>query len=56
VQHYLARAFGNWLAEAREAMQDLAAGLLLEELNRVGFRLYEQFRLEVAENQARSGP
>ena len=44
VQSYIARAFGDRLAEARAAMEALAASLPPEELNRVGFRLYEQFR------------
>jgi len=44
VQSYVARAFGDRLGEARAAMESLAASLPPEELNRVGFRLYEQFR------------
>ncbi|MBP0444098.1 hypothetical protein J8J14_04840 [Roseomonas sp. SSH11] len=44
---YLARAFGPRLAEARGAMEALAAGFSPEELNRIGFRLYEAFRPEV---------
>ncbi len=47
VQGYVARAFGNRLAEVRTAMEALAASLPPEELNRVGFRLYERFRPEV---------
>jgi len=46
---YLARAFGDRLAEVRAAMEALAASLPPEELNRVGFRLYERFRPEVPE-------
>jgi hypothetical protein len=46
---YLARAFGDRLAEVRAAMEGLAASLPPEELNRVGFRLYERFRPEVPE-------
>jgi hypothetical protein len=46
-QGYIARAFGNRLAEVRAAMEALAASLAPEELNRVGFRLYERFRPEV---------
>ena len=46
---YLARAFGERLAEVRAAMEGLAASLPPEELNRVGFRLYERFRPEVPE-------
>ncbi|HYZ35033.1 MAG TPA: hypothetical protein VE684_22480 [Crenalkalicoccus sp.] len=49
VQAYLTRAFGNRLAEARAAMEALAARLPPEELNRIGFRLYEHFRPEVPE-------
>src|SRR5690349_13340968 len=49
VQRYVARAFGNRLAEVRQAMQELAASLAPEALNRTGFRLYEQFRPEVPE-------
>jgi len=44
VQSYIARAFGDRLGEARAAMEALAASLPPEELNRVGFRLYERFR------------
>ena len=47
VQAYVAKAFGGHLAEVREAMEDLAARYDPEELNRVGFRLYEHFRPEV---------
>ena len=47
VQGYIARAFGDRLAEARAAMEGLAATLPPEELNRVGFRLYERFRPDV---------
>ena len=46
---YLARAFGERLAEVRAAMAGLASSLPPEELNRVGFRLYERFRPEVPE-------
>jgi hypothetical protein len=46
-QAYVAKAFGGHLAEVREAMEDLAARYDPEELNRVGFRLYEHFRPEV---------
>jgi hypothetical protein len=44
MQSYIARAFGDRLGEARAAMEALAASLPPEELNRVGFRLYERFR------------
>ena len=47
VQAYIARAFGPRLAEARAAMEALAQSIAPEELNRIGFRLYEQFRPEV---------
>lgn len=47
VAAYVARAFGERLAEVRAAMQALAAGIAPEELNRTGFRLYEAFRPEV---------
>jgi len=49
VQSYVARAFGDRLDEARIAMEALAASLLPEELNRVGFRLHERFRPDVPE-------
>jgi hypothetical protein len=49
VQSYIARAFGDRLGEARAAMEGLAASLPPEELNRVGFRLYERFRPDVPE-------
>jgi len=44
---YVAKAFGKRLEEARTAMEALASSLEPEELNRVGFRLYEHFRPEV---------
>lgn len=44
---YVTKAFGTHLAEVREAMEALAAGYAPEELNRVGFRLYEHFRPDV---------
>lgn len=44
---YVMRAFGDRLGEVREAMEALAASLPPEELNRVGFRLYERFRPDV---------
>jgi hypothetical protein len=47
VRRYLVRAFGDWLAEVRAAMKAAAAMLPPEELNRVGFRIYEGFRPEV---------
>jgi hypothetical protein len=47
VQAYVAKAFGGHLAEVRNAMEALVARYEPEDLNRVGFRLYEQFRPEV---------
>ncbi len=49
VAAYVARAFGDRLAEARAAMEHLAASLPADELNRVGFQLYEHFRPDVPE-------
>lgn len=49
VRAYLAKAFGDRLADAWGAMNALARSLDPDELNRVGFRLYEQFRPEVPE-------
>jgi hypothetical protein len=49
VRRYIARAFGNRLGEVRAAMESAAAMLPPDELNRVGFRLYEGFRPEVPE-------
>jgi hypothetical protein len=49
VASYIVRAFGDRLGEARAAMEGLAASLPPEELNRVGFRLYERFRPDVPE-------
>jgi hypothetical protein len=47
VNAYVSKAFGERLAEVRKAMEDLAARHEPDELNRIGFRLYEQFRPEV---------
>lgn len=47
VQAYIAKAFGERLADVREAMQTLAMSMPPDELNRVGFRLYERFRPDV---------
>lgn len=49
VRRYVERAFGPRLVEARAAMEHLAATLPAEELNRLGFRLYEAFRPAVPE-------
>lgn len=50
VRRYLERAFGDRLAEVRAAMEARAAALPPEELNRVGFRIYEAFRPEVPDD------
>ena len=47
VQRYVAKAFGDHLADVREAMMELAERYESEELNRIGFRLYEKFRPDV---------
>jgi hypothetical protein len=47
VERYLAKAFGDHLAEVQAAMEALAARHDPAELNRIGFRLYERFRPEV---------
>jgi hypothetical protein len=47
VRSYSARAFGDRLDEVRAEMAALAATLPPDELNRIGFRLYEKFRPEV---------
>ena len=47
VQRYLAKAFGDHLAEVQSAMEGLAGRYEPAELNRIGFRLYERFRPEV---------
>jgi hypothetical protein len=49
VQSYVVRAFGDRLPEVRAAMETLAGSLPPEELDRIGFRLYEWFRPEVPE-------
>ena len=49
VRTYLTRAFGDRIGEVRAAMEELAASLPPDELDRVGFRLYERFRPEVPE-------
>jgi hypothetical protein len=46
-QAYVERAFGEHLPVVRQAMERLAASMPPDELNRVGFRLYERFRPEV---------
>ncbi|HEY8610001.1 MAG TPA: hypothetical protein VIL69_01770 [Roseomonas sp.] len=47
VRAYISKAFGTRLDEARSVMEEVAASLPPEELNRIGFRLYEHFRPEV---------
>ena len=47
VERYIVKAFGDRLPEVRAAMEKMAASLPAEELNRIGFRLYEKFRPEV---------
>lgn len=47
VNAYISKAFGPHLAEVRKTMEVLAARYEPEELNRIGFRLYEQFRPDV---------
>ncbi|MGG5822926.1 hypothetical protein [Falsiroseomonas sp. HW251] len=49
VRAYVARAFGDRLQEARQAMEKLAKTLPPDELNRVSFKLYEAFRPQVPE-------
>ncbi len=44
---YVGKAFGEHLLAVRKAMEALADSLPPEELNRIGFRLYERFRPEV---------
>lgn len=47
VAAYISKAFGKRLDEVRAAMEALASGIEPQELNRMGFRLYEHFRPEV---------
>jgi hypothetical protein len=47
VRRYLEKAFGDYLIEVQQAMEMLAVRYDPQELNRIGFRLYEQFRPEV---------
>jgi hypothetical protein len=44
---YIRKAFGDNLEEVRGAMEALAASYPPEELNRIGFYLYERFRPEI---------
>jgi hypothetical protein len=50
VRSYIERAFGDRLPEVCKAMEDLARSIPPEELNRLGFRLYEHFRPEVPDD------
>ena len=45
---YVEKALGEHLPAVRRAMEALAGSLEPAELNRIGFRLYEHFRPEVA--------
>jgi hypothetical protein len=47
VGRYLASKFGNRLNEVWAAIEQLAASLSPEELNRRGFSLYEAFRPDI---------
>ncbi len=47
VERYLAKAFGDHLADIRTAMEALASRYDPVELNRIGFQLYEKFRPEI---------
>jgi hypothetical protein len=47
VPRYLAKPFGDHLAEVPTAMEALTARYDPPELNRIGFKLYEKFRPEI---------
>jgi hypothetical protein len=47
VQSYIAPVSGDRLAEARAAIEEVAASLPVEELNRIVFPLYDRFRPDV---------
>jgi hypothetical protein len=49
VESYLEKKFGADLAEARQALEDLALSFPPQELERRAFSLYEQFRPEIPE-------
>jgi hypothetical protein len=55
VRAYLDRNFGDRLREVQAEMEALAASRPPEELNSVGFRLYEGFRPDVARGTGREG-
>jgi hypothetical protein len=44
---YISKAFGNRLDEVRAVMVELAGRIEPQELNRIGFQLYERFRPDV---------
>ena len=52
VRAYLASKFGDGLAEARAAMEDLAAAFAREELAERAYALYEQFRPAIPRGKA----
>ncbi len=52
VRAYLASKFGDGLAEARAAMEDLAAAFAPEELAERAYGLYEQFRPAIPRGKA----
>ena len=45
------KSFGDWLAAAREAMEQLAKAHTPEELDERAFSLYEKFRPKIASGQ-----
>ncbi|MGO8740560.1 hypothetical protein [Rhodoblastus sp.] len=47
---YIRRAFGDKLDAVRAAMEDLAASYPPDDLNRIGFHLYERFRPEAPDD------
>ncbi len=51
VETYLAKAFGESLALAREAMEQLAKAFTAEEIGSRAFGLYEKFRPRIAAGQ-----
>ena len=55
VERYLIKTFSSHLAELRTAMEILASRYEPMELNRVGFRLYENFRSGGHDHEGRTG-
>ncbi len=55
VKRYLVNAFGNQLEEVRQVMEALAVQYDPQELNRIGFQLYEKFRPEKPPGHIRGG-